>query len=463
MLRCLLLALATVSLAWAVCAQDAPEEADAGTNLPVETAPGDGMPDAGTVEVSLQEDGLHLFCLNADAHEVFARIGVAAHLRVMVNDTVDDRITANFVGLAPWDALSGITAAYGLSMAEVGGVIMISEGVPNGPASYLASEIATVPTQYVPADRVKTLMPTFLQNHIKMNRDQNAVVLSAPSNVIEKFRRDIAQLDVPAEQIMIEVFMVELTDSSMEDLGVELSYSQAGMGLGSNSDDGSLTYHGLAWLPQSFSASLSALASDSRAKIRARPRIATVSGQSAEIFIGIERFLDKTVRRLGSSGGEQTSIDAGVRLSLRPYSGTGDIIIVDIDEAEISTLSAPDPVTGLPNRTARTAETSVRVADGQTIILGGLVQTEMRKDKGGIPILREIPIIGKLFEKTRTEEIETELIIFITPRKLTQTGHLPPEEEAGIGERFGVELGGTAAPPDAPVNDRPHEPEGGER
>lgn len=463
MLRRLLVALATLSLAWAVYAQEAPEEAEAGTNLPGEATPADEMPDAGTVEVSLQEDGLHLFCLNADAHEVFARIGVAAHLRVMVNDTVDDRITANFVGLAPWDALSGIAAAYGLSMAEVGGVIMISEGVPNGPASYLASEIATVPTQYVPADRVKTLMPTFLQNHIKMNRDQNAVVLSAPSNVIEKFRSDIAQLDVPAEQIMIEVFMIELTDSSMDDLGVELSYSQAGMGLSSNSDDGSLTYRGLAWLPQSFSASLTALASDSRAKIRARPRIATVSGQSAEIFIGIERFLDKTVRRLGSSGGEQTSIDAGVRLSLRPYSGTGDIIIVDIDEAEISTLSAPDAVTGLPNRTARTATTSVRVADGQTIILGGLVQTEMRKDKGGIPILREIPIIGKLFEKTRTEEIETELIIFITPRKLTQTGHLPPEEEAGIGERFGVQLGETTAQPDAPASDRPYEPEGGER
>jgi type II secretory pathway component GspD/PulD (secretin) len=444
------------SLAWA---QEAAPPTGDDTNLPEEPTSVDDMPPPGTVEVSFADDGLHLFCLNADAHEVFARIGVAAGLRVMVNDTVNDRITANFVGLPPHDALSRITAAYGLSMADVGGVIMISEGVPNGPASYLASEIATVPTQYVPADRVKTLMPTFLQNHIKMNREQNAVVLSAPSNVIEKFRRDIQQLDVPAEQIMIEVFMVELTDSTMDDLGVELSYSDGGTGLGSNSNDGSLTYHGVAWLPTSFGASLTALASDSRAKIRARPRIATVSGQRAEIFIGIERFLDKTVRRLGQSGGEQTSIDAGVRLRLRPYSGTGDIIIVDIDEAEISTLSAPDPVTGLPNRTARTAETSVRVADGQTIILGGLVQTESREDEGGIPILRDIPVIGKLFEKTRTEEIETELVIFITPRKLTRTGHLPPQEEADIGERFDVDLSERNGGADHSADDRPHRPQ----
>ena len=263
---------------------------------------------------------------------------------------------------------------------EVGGVIMISEGVPNGPASYLASEIATVPTQYVPADRVKTLMPTFLQNHIKMNRDQNAVVLSAPSNVIEKFRSDIAQLDVPAEQIMIEVFMIELTDSSMDDLGVELSYSQAGMGLSSNSDDGSLTYRGLAWLPQSFSASLTALASDSRAKIRPATHRDGIGAERGDLH-GIERFSTR-VRRLGSE--EQTSIDAGVRLSLRLYSGTGDIIIVDIDVRRRSQPSRP--LTRHPP-TDRAMADDVRVADGQTIILGGLVH--MRKDN--IPILRRSP------------------------------------------------------------------------
>jgi len=398
----------------------------------------------GTVEVSFGEQGLSLYCVNADAHEVFARIGVATHTPIMVNDTVSDRITANLVNVSPTDAIARIAAAYGLSHAEINGVTMISEGIPNGPASYLASEIATVPTLYVPVGRVKSLMPTFLQNHIKTNIEQNAVVLSAPSDVIAKFRSDIKQLDIPAEQIMIEVFMVELTNATLDDLGVQMDWSSGGTNITSDSAGGGLNYHGVTWLPTSFAASLTALASESRAKIRARPRIATVSGQEARVFIGLTRYLSKTVRRLGpqeGGGGEQTFIDAGVTLQIQPFSGTGDIIIVDINEVEISTLSAPDPVTKLPNKTSRRASTEVRVADGQTIVLGGLNQTDSREDEGGIPILRDIPLIGKLFESRHKENVETELVIFITPRKLTRTGHLPAEEEARIGERFGVPLG----------------------
>lgn len=425
-------------------------EGSAGSNIPDDQGPADGQgpptaPEwrAGQVEVAFGENGLTVSCLNADAHEVFARIGVATGLRIMVNDTVRDRITAHLVNMAPRDAVGKIAATYGLSHADVNGVLMISEGIPTGPASYLASEIATIPARYVPAARVKSLMPTFLQYHIKTNAEQNAVVLSAPSDVLGKFREDIGQLDIPAKQIMIEVLMVELTRSAVRDLSSDLHWSNSGDELTSSSAGGSLIYHGVTWLPTGFSARISALASEARAKIRACPRIATVSGQRAEIFIGTEQFLSKTVRRLGQtgSGQDETSISAGVRLRLRPYSGTGDIIIVNIEQAEISTLSAPDPVTGLPNRTSRSAETSVRVSDGQTIVLGGLIQTEQREDEGGIPVLRDLPVIGKLFTTHKRDSIETELVIFITPRVLSQTGHLPSEEESELGRRFGVGLG----------------------
>jgi type II secretory pathway component GspD/PulD (secretin) len=408
--------------------------------VPAATTPGPADT-TGQVELSFGENGLNLSCVNADAHEVFARIGVTTGLGIMVNDTVRDRITAQLRGVSPTDAISQIAAAYGLSYAEIGGVIMISEGVPNGPASYLASDIATVPTQYVPAGRVRDLMPTFLQQNIRVNPEQNAVVLSAPSDVLAKFRRDIQQLDIPAKQVMVEVLMVELTNSNLEDLGVRLSWQNGGSGLMTDSSVGDFTYQGVTWLPTGFAAQLTALDSQSRARIRARPRIATVSGHEATIFIGVERFLDKTVRMTGSgdSSSQETSIKAGVQLDLVPFSGTGGVIIVDLKGAEISTLSAPDPVTGLPNKTSRTAKTKVRVTDGQTIVLGGLIQHELRETKGGIPLLRDIPLIGKLFRHKRSENIETELVIFITPRILSQTGHLPEDEERQLRDRFGVE------------------------
>lgn len=398
-------------------------------------------PAGGSVELSLGEHGLSLSCVNADAHEVFARIGIATGLSIMVNDTVRDRVTAELNGVSPTDAISWIADTYGLSCASIDGVIMLSEGVPNSPASYLASDIATIPTQYVPAGRVRDLMPTFLQQHIRVNPEQNAVVLSAPSGILEKFERDIQQLDIPAKQVMIEVLMVELADSNMEDLGVQLTSQGGGLGLTTDSNLGDFTLQALTWLPEGFGANLTALTSQSRALIRGRPRIATVSGHRARIFIGVQRFLDKTVRRLSDESGvsQETSISAGVTLELTPFSGTGDVVIVSLDKAEISTLSAIDPVTGLPNLTSRTAGTKVRMHDGQTLVLGGLVQHELRETEGGIPILRDLPLIGKLFSSKRSEDIKSELVIFITPRILSQTGHLPEDEERDIRERFGLD------------------------
>jgi type II secretory pathway component GspD/PulD (secretin) len=99
---------------------------------------------------------------------------------------------------------------------------------------------------------------------------------------------------------------------------------------------------------------------------------------------------------------------------------------VDV-ETEVSTLSAPDPVTRLPEKSTRTADTVVRVGDGQTIVIGGLVQQESRDVRTKIPLLGDIPLLGPLLFQTRdVRTTQTELALFITPRILSDTGHLPP-------------------------------------
>jgi len=125
-------------------------------------------------------------------------------------------------------------------------------------------------------------------------------------------------------------------------------------------------------------------------------------------------------------------------MEVTPLTGGGGEIILDINQ-EISTLSAPDAVTGLPTKTTRTARTTVRVQDGQTIVTGGLRQAESRSVRRAIPILSEIPVIGNLFRSKKTEKTTVDLAIFITARSLSATGHLPVEEETQIRERFGIE------------------------
>lgn len=114
--------------------------------------------------------------------------------------------------------------------------------------------------------------------------------------------------------------------------------------------------------------------------------------------------------------------------------GGGDIIIWL--QPEISTLSADDPVTGLPEKSTRRANSVVKVRDGETMIIGGLQQTETRTLRTRLPLLGDLPLLGHLFRSTKTSSVQTDLVIFVTPRVLSQTGHLPAAQEAEMKRKF---------------------------
>ncbi len=388
--------------------------------------------DEKVLEIEPSARGWTLHAINVDAHELLTAFAAEAHLPLIVDDTVKRALTINIVDKPEREVLQVIVDAYGFSWAEVEGVHIVSEGMPRTPSSYLLSDIASVTTKYVSPAQAKQLFPIFLQGNIKVNTDQNAVVLSAPQAVLDKFREDVEQFDVPAAQIMLDVNVVEFTDMDTDTFAAMLGYSNANLGVVTDSLTGQLTFNAIVDLPTIFFSQLQALVEKRQARVRANPRIATVSGQQATIFIGQEQYL---TTRVGSSG---NSISAGVKLEVTPLTGGAGEIILDINQ-EISTLSAPDAVTGLPTKTTRTARTTVRVRDGQTIVTGGLRQTESRLVRRAIPILSEIPIIGNLFRSKKTEKTTVDLAIFITARSLSPTGHLPAEEETQIRERFGIE------------------------
>ncbi len=390
-------------------------------------AGGSGGAEAPSVEVEVGPNGVRIFADNADAHEVFVKLAQATGLRIMVDDTVRRSVTVNLVDKKPTEALEAIVSAYGLACKLVGTVFMVSEGIPKGPSSYLLSDIDAVGTKYVLAPTAKSLLPIFLQDHVKTNQEQNSVILSAPQSVLKKFREDISQFDIPAAQIMIDVLMVEFTDSATKEFALNLAASNAGVQGSIDSAFGEVFYRAITGLPDAFEANLKALVEKGKARVRANPRIATVSGQDASIFIGKQRYISTPVVIGGDQwGGRQTnSIDAGVRLRITPWTGgTGDILL-DI-RPEISVLGAPDPRTGLPDKSTRQANTSVIVRDGETVILGGLVQDETMKTQTKIPVLGDLPLIGPLFRSLDERKLKTEMVVFITPRILPPVAERAP-------------------------------------
>jgi len=403
--------------------------------------------DDASLEIEVENGSVHVFAVNADAHELFTELADRTNLQLIVDDSVKRKITINLTHKQPREAIDYIVSAYGFSFAEVEGVLIVSEGIPKNPSSYLLSEIDSVTAKYVQAPRAAKLLPVFLQAHVKLNPGQNAVVLSAPRSVLDKFRSDIEKFDQPAAQIALDVLVVEFTDTDMDTFAAELGWANNGKGALVDSLVGALTFRSVTDLAPDFFVRLDALVTRGKAKVRANPHISTVSGQNASVFIGQQQYLSTPVTLPGGGEGEfqrtSNSIDAGVRLNMRPLTGGVGEIILEMDE-EVSTLSAPDPTTGLPNKSTRTARTIVRIKDGQTVVIGGLQQEETRSRRSRIPILSSLPLVGGLFRSKRIEQAKTDLAIFVTPRILTLTGHRSAEEEAELRERFGIPVGGAA-------------------
>lgn len=346
---------------------------------------------------------------------------------------VSRSITLNLVDTKLSKIIEYICAAYGLSHTQSGKVFMISEGIPKNPSSYLMSDIDSVTTEYVVSSKAKSLLPEFLQSHVKVNEGKNSVILSGPTEVLAKFRRDIKQFDVPADQIMIDVLMVEFTDTAAKDMGFDFLWSNAGKSGSTASGSGDIIFHSLGTLTKEFTANLTALVEKKEAKVHANPRIATVSGQNATIFVGRQRYIRQPVE---TSSGTMNYIDAGIKLDMTPWTG-GDGEIISSINTEVSVMSAIDPVTLLPEKSTRRAKTQVSVKDGQTIVIGGLVQDETQLTRTRIPILGNIPLVGNLFRGVSRNQTKTELVIFITPHILNEKDSLTEQQKDELLSKHG--------------------------
>jgi type II secretory pathway component GspD/PulD (secretin) len=156
--------------------------------------------------------------------------------------------------------------------------------------------------------------------------------------------------------------------------------------------------------------------------------MAVVNGQTAEIFVGAQRFIRVEVQSYGAKLEKIQGVDVGTRISITPWTGGKGEITATISP-EVSNIVELERATGLPTLSSRRASTTVRVKDGQTIAIGGLTQRQDYYTKRKVPILGDLPLVGPLFRSSRKNSSTTELVILITPRILADSGHLPDAAE----------------------------------
>jgi type II secretory pathway component GspD/PulD (secretin) len=413
-----------------------------------------------SLEIVYDQGLLTVYAVRADIHRVIARIARECGITIAIDDRVQRETTLSLEALPPIEVIRGIAAAYGLALLERDGKFMISEGVPNDLATYNMSGTQSFPMQYVRAYTASGLLPTFLYSYLHVNPEQNAVVVTAPRQMLGKIEHDLKKIDVAPQQILIEALAVEYASTRDADASLDFARLGRDTGFAWDSASGEVQYEkwdeadnieeatddnepraGSQWvlagrLPHDFESRLSALVEKGRADVKARPRMVTLNGREAEIFVGTERFILVKYVRYGNLQEKIQGVDVGVKLEVTAWTGGNDEITTAIT-SEVSNIQELDPETGLPLLSQREASTTVRARDGETIILGGLIQRQLYETRRKVPLLGDIPIIGTVFRSKNVAVTDSELVILITPHILTPAGRLADEaKEEAVRARF---------------------------
>jgi type IV pilus assembly protein PilQ len=262
--------------------------------------------------------------------------------------------------------------------------------------------------QYVKAeDAIKELKALTNEGTYIANNEQNEVVVDGNDNVQSAAQSLFATIDRPGAQVMFEVKVADVTpQNDTSNFGLEFG----GTNLQGQVTPGSTSYAFTGGtIP--VNVTLNALITQGRAQILATPKLVTLNNTEADLLVG-ETY--PIVFNTSVLGGQNVQfVDVGVKLRMTPTIGEDGVVTADIhpEYSEIEGITS----TGYPIITNRKIDSVLRVGDGQTIVLGGLMMDSSNETITKVPGLGDIPILGKLFQNKQTARTKNEIVFLITP------------------------------------------------
>ena len=342
-----------------------------------------------------------------------------------------------------------VVRAVGLSYEVVGNSFLVADPKKLKEEVGVTSYVITL--KYAAAEDVKNLLQD-ISDQVQVDIPGNKLLVNASPKKIAEIIQVVESIDVPAIQIMLETRLIEVAADVEEQTGIDWSkvssYSTilAETGIPLEEGGGSvipddqtigqlpatMPFNRLSsklknnktnFLPKTFSRQLTAfdltldlLMRNNKAEVLADSRLTTINGREASI-----KLVDIVPYILSSGGvGGQVQVqkeEVGIKLNVLPTVNTDGYITVKV-EPEVSTIfEFIGPDANIPRVKSRTSSTTIRVKDGESIVIGGLLSNDKKETSYKFPLLHKLPYIGKkLFTSNGVIERKTDLIIQITPK-----------------------------------------------
>jgi len=291
---------------------------------------------------------------------------------------------------------------------------------PANGTSTSATDIATAVTQ--------AMQQTAPDLHITVPSNSTQLVLTGSPYSIKLAKELIAKLDVAAPLVVLDTEVLEVQETTARNLGllfpqpvISTTYSEI-QPIAPPSGGTPPPLLGIQpWTrtPISITVQLNFLVQNGQARVLADPRVTTVSGRTATIRAGDQLNILTTAG--GSAGTVATTqvvpFNTGVTLDITPIVNADNTISVTL-HPNVSSLAGV--ANGVPQIATRETVTTVSLKDNETLVIGGLIQETTTKTVNKLPILGDIPVVGRLFQNIQTNNTRNELIIVVTPHVLRE-------------------------------------------
>ena len=388
---------------------------------------------------------------NMDIRDAIRFIAEESNVNIIMDDTVEGRVNIKLREV-PWDqALVLLLKSKKLIYKRQGNVIRVArlEDIKKDEADAIAMKELRKPKEplvvkrffigYAPIDELaakikdylaitdvkdsKALVdPTSVQGKVIADKRTNSLIITDTAENMKRIETLLPILDTQPQQILIEGKIVEAAESFTRGMGI--TWTSTGNTTGLNTGKFTITPTSASIGPAilnseftwgqvdflgSLTARLSLGESENKVKVLSSPRITVLSSESASINSTSTTLVDSgTTSAGGATTSTKTPQTVGIQLTVKPQASNEGTVSLD--------LSINRSFSGTGSQTfSRNATTKVIVKSGQTSVIGGIYESTVSDNSSGVPGLRNVPVIGALFQGSTTAKDKSELLIFVTP------------------------------------------------
>lgn len=418
---------------------------------------------------SLPREKINLDFDKTDNKDVLKLLGVRAGVNIIYGPDVTGSLSLHLRGVPFDEAFRTVLQMGGLTTQQVGDNILRIMT----PETLRAERARALPTtkvydlRYAKAEELRKQIDAVRTaegrpGSTAVSKTANALIVTDTPEGLLQVERLITQLDRKPQQVLIEAKLIEIQLSKGFDLGIQWEYrSLSEEGDQSGGFKGNFIGQGIAITPPPrfggaalappvgaegrgvgvfapaakvvgaftfgrvtdlyfLTASLTAAVSQGNARVLSDPKVATLNNEEATINITTQiPYVTATVSPTAGTVTETVNyVTVGITLTVTPTINVDGYVTLKISPkvSQPSTVAASAGTTGAPAVDTRTAQTTVMVRDGETIVIGGLVQDRESETVAKVPFLGDLPILGFLFRSKSTSRQRQELLVFVTPK-----------------------------------------------